>query len=78
MKMLISRSANRDEFIKRLKEAAGYQRQAVKCLLPESMGKHLDVIGNELKMMIIEAAVDLVKNEEVSEKKSGSKKVEIL
>ena len=59
MKMLISRSANRDEFIKRLKEAAGYQRQAVKCLLPESIA-------------------DLVKNEEVSEKKSGSKKVEIL
>ena len=74
--MLMNR--NSSEFIERLKKAAGYQRQAVKCMLPESIGKHLDVIGNELKMMIIEAAVDLVKNEEVSEKKSGSKKVEIL
>ena len=89
--MLISRSANREEVIKRFKEAAGYQRQAVRCLFPERMGKHMDVIGNELKLMITEAAADLLKDcgraafcggsedDTVETKKStGTKKVDIL
>ncbi len=40
--------------IDRLKKAAGYQRQAIRALLPEGMDGHLDVIEREIKAMAAE------------------------
>lgn len=45
------------EVIDRFREAAAYQRKAVRCLIPERLGGHLDVIGNELKLMLTEADI---------------------
>ena len=42
------------ELISRLKKAGGYQRQAIRALLPEGMEGHLDVIENEIKQMFEE------------------------
>ena len=50
------------EVIDRFREAAAYQRKAVRCLIPERLGGHLDVIGNELKLMLTEAAADILKD----------------
>ena len=47
---------NNDEYINRLKEAAMYQRKAVRCLVPDRMQQHADVIGNEIKLMLMESA----------------------
>ena len=50
------------EVIYRLREAAKYQRMAVRCLIPERMSGHLDVIGNELKLILAETAQDILKD----------------
>jgi hypothetical protein len=44
------------EMMGRLKTAAGYQKKAIRALLPEGMEGHLDVIEKEVKMMVAEAA----------------------
>ncbi|MBR5421944.1 MAG: hypothetical protein IK115_12440 [Lachnospiraceae bacterium] len=62
------------EMISRLREAAGYQIKAIRALIPERTLKHLDVIGNEIKLMLTEAKE---KDEEETKKSSKSKKVEI-
>lgn len=49
------------EMIQRMKIAGEYQKKAIHALFPEEMGKHLDVIENELKMMVMEAAAELLK-----------------
>ena len=49
------------EIMNRFREAAMYQRKAFRCLIPERMGNHMDVIGNEFKLMITEAAADILK-----------------
>ncbi|MBQ8952196.1 MAG: hypothetical protein IJ065_13750 [Eubacterium sp.] len=51
-----------NEVIYRLREAARYQRKAVRCLIPDRMSGHLDVIGNELKLILTEAAQDILKD----------------
>ena len=76
------------EMMKRVKEAAGYQRKAIRALMPERMGKHMDVIENEIKLMLTEAAFDILKecgrsifeNDEngMKSEKTGSKKIDIL
>lgn len=50
------------EMLQRLKIAGEYQRKAIRALFPEEMGKHLDVIEKEMKMMVVEAAGELLKN----------------
>lgn len=50
------------EVIDRFRKAAEYQRQAVRCLIPERLGGHLEIIGNELKLMLTEAAADILKD----------------
>ena len=50
------------EMLHRLKIAGEYQRKAIRVLFPEEMGKHLDVIEKEMKMMVVEAAAELLKN----------------
>ena len=47
-----------ENMMKRLKKAAGYQRQAILALLPEGMEGHLDVIEKELKEMFAETFVN--------------------
>ena len=49
------------EMIQRMKIAGEYQKKAIHALFPEEMGEHLDVIENELKMMVMEVAKELLK-----------------
>lgn len=49
------------EILNRLKTAGEYQRKAIYALFPEKVGRHLDVIEKELKMMAVEIAADVVK-----------------
>ena len=50
------------EILHRMKIAGEYQRKAIHALFPEEMGKHLDVIEKEMKMMVMEVAAELLKN----------------
>ena len=52
---------NNSEMINRFRVAAGYQRKAVRALFPETMEKHFDVIENEIKLMLTEAAMEMIK-----------------
>lgn len=52
---------NNSEMINRFRGAAGYQRKAVRALFPETMEKHFDVIENEIKLMLTEAAMEMIK-----------------
>lgn len=78
------------EVFHRLKTAADYQKKAIRALLPEKMEKHLDVIENEIKSMVLEAAAELVKGcgtkggtaepqsaQQASSEKTSARKVEI-
>lgn len=49
------------EMMKRIRTAAGYQKQAVRALFPGEMSGHLDAIEGELKTMLMETAMELVK-----------------
>lgn len=49
------------EMIDRMKIAGEYQRKAIRALFPEEMSEHLDVIEKELKMMVMEAVTELLK-----------------
>ena len=53
--------SNNHEMISRLREAAGYQKKAVRVLFPERMGAHFDVIENEIKMIFMETLADMMK-----------------
>lgn len=48
----------KQEEIKRLRKAYQYQKLAVQSLLPEKTVKHLEVITNEIKTMILEGVAD--------------------
>ena len=48
------------EMISRLRKAGGYQRQAIRALLPEGMEGHLDVIENEIKKMFEETVTGII------------------
>lgn len=43
------------EILHRIKRAGEYQFRAVRALLPEEMGVHLDVIEKEVMLMLMEA-----------------------
>ncbi len=71
----------------RMKIAGEYQRKAIRALFPEEMGEHLDVIEKELKMMVMEAATELLKecnkseacrDEQSHEQTSKVKKIDIV
>lgn len=47
--------------LQRVKIAGEYQKKAIRALFSEEMGGHLDVIEKEWKMMIMEVAVELLK-----------------
>ncbi len=73
------------DMIKRIRKAAGYQKQAIRALFPEGMDEHLDVIEKELKSMFTEiiagAMSECVKNrcdnDQDEDPKSGVRKVDI-
>ena len=52
---------NNSKMINRFRVAAGYQRKVVRALFPETMEKHFDVIENEIKLMLTEAAMEMIK-----------------
>ncbi len=58
------------EMISRLKTAAGYQKKAIRALLPEGMEGHLDVIENEIRSMFAEAVTRIVADHATGECKS--------
>ncbi|MCR4585600.1 MAG: hypothetical protein K5686_07740 [Lachnospiraceae bacterium] len=60
--------------INRLKEAAEYQKKAIRALFPERVLKHIDVIGNEIKLMVAEC---METEEKKPEKKAKTGKIEI-
>ena len=60
--------------INRLKEAAEYQKKAIRALIPDRMLKHMDVIGNEIKLMVAEC---METPEKETEKKAKTGKIEI-
>ena len=60
--------------INRLKEAAEYQKKAIRALFPERMLKHMDVIGNEIKLMVAEC---MEKPESENENKPKTGKIDI-
>lgn len=75
------------EMLKRLKAAGEYQKKAIFALFPENVGRHLDVIEKELKIMAVEIAADVVKEcrkyessskEQDLKKESEVKKVDIV
>lgn len=75
-----------EEMLHRMKIAGEYQRKAIRALLPEEMGEHLDVIEKELKMMVMEVVAELLKecnksdacrDEQSHEQTSKVKKVDI-
>ncbi len=74
------------EMLRRMKTAGEYQKKAVRALFPERMAGHLDVIENEIRMMLLEAVADVMKEcrkqedeeEQACEKTSGVKKVDIM
>jgi len=75
------------DMLHRMKIAGEYQRKAIRALFSEEMGEHLDVIEKELKIMVTEAAAELLKEYNKSdayrekqshEQTSKAKKVDIV
>ena len=48
------------EMIERFRKASKYQKKAILALFPESMEGHIEIIGNEMKQMMSEAATKLM------------------
>ena len=48
----------RKEHVRRVRKAMEYQKKALMTLLPESMEGHLEVIGGEVRKMMLELAVE--------------------
>jgi len=73
--------------LNRLRTAGEYQKKAIYALLPEPVGRHLDVIEKELKIMAVETAADVLREcgkcdhrdtEQEPERESEVKKVDIV
>ena len=77
---------NKDAF-ERMKKAKQYQMLAIKALIPEPMAEHVDVIGKEMKEMMIECIFELFSQEKGAserpekaadnQKSRGAKKIDI-
>lgn len=59
------------ERLERLKEAAKYQKMAVRALLPERAAEHIEVIEKELQKMVMECVADMVFHTETRSASSG-------
>lgn len=62
------------QVITKLMEIAELKKEVIKLMIPEQTYKHFEVIGNEIKAMLIESVSDTAQN---SEKHSSLKKVNI-
>lgn len=51
------------ETLQRLRKAKSYEMMAIKALFPEQAAGHLDVIEKEIKSMLMEYMVDILKSE---------------
>ena len=69
------------EMMQRIKIAGDYQRKAIRALFPEEMGEHFDVIEKEIKAMVMELVVEIVKEQKTTANKEDrnnkTKKVDI-
>ena len=69
------------EMIQRIKVAGDYQRKAIRALFPEEMGEHFDVIEKEIKAMVMELVVEIVKEQKTTvneeDRNNKTKKVDI-
>ncbi len=69
------------EMMQRIKIAGDYQRKAIRALFPEEMGEHFDVIEKEIKAMVMELVVEIVKEQKATANKEDrnnkTKKVDI-
>ena len=52
----------RKEYGHRVRKAMEYQKKAVMALLPESMEGHLEVIGGEVRKMMLELAIGALRD----------------
>ena len=50
------------EMMNRMREARKYQKMAIRALMPERMAEHVDVIEHEVKAMVRETIIDVVKD----------------
>lgn len=50
------------EMMNRMREARKYQKMAIRALMPERMAEHVDVIEHEVKEMVRETIIDVVKD----------------
>ena len=50
------------EMMNRMREARKYQKMAIRALMPVRMAEHVDVIENEVKAMVRETIIDVVKD----------------
>ncbi len=75
------------EICSRIKTAGEYQKKAIYALFPENVGRHLEAIERELKMMAVEIAADVVREcagcdpdrqEHEPKKESEVKRVDIV
>lgn len=51
------------ESLDRIKEAKKYQKMALRALLPESAGEHLEIIEKEFSAMMKECCMEFIKQE---------------
>ena len=52
----------RKEYGHRVRKAMEYQKKAVMALLPESMEGHLELIGGEIRKMMLELAIEALRD----------------
>lgn len=59
-----------NQFIEKIKEAKRLEMEAIMLLVPSDVKPHLEVIGKEIKAIVMETIVNIMKNqgEEASEK----------
>jgi hypothetical protein len=49
------------DMVNRIRDAKRYQKKALLALFPESTAEHIEVIGKELTAIVMECAVDIIK-----------------
>ena len=49
-----------DSFRKRISEAKNYQKMAIRALIPKEQREHMDVIGKEMKTVLVNGLFDVL------------------
>lgn len=58
----MNRRMMNQETLNRLREAKRYEIMAIKALFPEKTSKHIDIIEKEVKAIMREFVIDIIKN----------------